>query len=92
MRGKKWDMPRAPVIHHSAAGMFAVRSGKWKLVLGNGSGGREMPRGKAFQKPYQLFDLSRDLSERHNVIDQFPEVAARLEATCLKIRDQGSSR
>ena len=92
MRGNTWDTPRAPVIHHSAAGMFAVRSGKWKLVLGNGSGGREMPRGKAFQKPYQLFDLSSDLSERHNVIDQFPEVAARLEAACLKLRDQGSSR
>lgn len=92
MRGKTWDTPRAPVIHHSAAGMFAIRSGKWKLVLGNGSGGRETPRGKAFQKPYQLFDLSSDLSERHNVIDQFPEVAVRLEAACLKLRDQGSSR
>ena len=33
----------APVIHHSYAGMFAIRDGGWKLVLGNGSGGREQP-------------------------------------------------
>jgi len=32
---------RPPVVHHSAQGIFAVRDGKWKLVLGNGSGGRE---------------------------------------------------
>ena len=31
---------RPPVIHHSANGVFAIRDGKWKLVLGNGSGGR----------------------------------------------------
>ena len=29
---------RPPVIHHSSGGMFAIRDGKWKLVLGNGSG------------------------------------------------------
>ena len=91
-QGETWKTPRPPVIHHSAAGMFAIRDGKWKLVLGNGSGGRESPRGKPFQKPYQLFDLSVDLAERHNVIDAHPDIATRLETKCQSIRMRGSSR
>ncbi|GIT38645.1 MAG: hypothetical protein Ct9H300mP7_5660 [Verrucomicrobiota bacterium] len=30
-RGGDWAKPRAPVINHSASGMFALRSGPWKL-------------------------------------------------------------
>ena len=85
--GKTPATPRPPVIHHSAAGMFAIRDGKWKLVLGNGSGGREAPRGKPFAKPYQLFDLSADISETKNLIEAQPDVAAELEDACRKIRE-----
>jgi arylsulfatase A-like enzyme len=91
-QGKSWKTPRAPVIHHSAAGMFAIRSGKWKLVLGNGSGGRQAPKGQPFRKPYQLFDLNKDIEEQHNVINEYPEVAETLEALCEAIRSKGSSR
>ena len=68
----------APVINHSAAGMFALRDGRWKLVFGNGSGGRQQPRGKAFEKPYQLFDLEADLSETTNVAEQHPDIVQRM--------------
>ena len=91
-QGQSWKKPRAPVIHHSAAGMFAIRTGKWKLVLGNGSGGRQAPRGKPFQKPYQLFDMEKDIQEQQNVINKHPEVASKLEALCEAIRTKGSSR
>ena len=77
---------RAPVIHHSGNGMFAIRKGDWKLVLGNGSGGREQPKGDAFVKPYQLFNLTKDISEKNNVIETFPEIAAELENNCLEIK------
>lgn len=87
---KKFE--RAPVINHSAAGMFAIRDGKWKLVLGSGSGGRQKPKGNAFEKPYALFDLKADPSETVNVIDEHPEIAADLEERCLAIRDSGRSR
>jgi arylsulfatase A len=40
MLGKESEFKRAPVIHHSGGAMFAIRDGDWKLVLGNGSGGR----------------------------------------------------
>ena len=83
---------RAPVINHSSGGMFAIRSGQWKLVLGNGSGGREAPKGRPFEKPYQLFDLNSDIGERRNVIDQNQHVAKELEQAFWKIHDSGRSR
>jgi len=77
---------RAPVIHHSGSGMFAIRKGDWKLVLGNGSGGREQPKGKAFVEPYQLFNLKDDLGETEDLISKYPQVAAELEKECLTIK------
>lgn len=81
----------APVIHHSAAGMFAIRDGKWKLVAGNGSGGRQQPRGKPFEKPYQLFDLTTDIEESRDVAAQNTEVVARLTEKLEQIRSRGRS-
>ena len=77
---------RPPVIHHSVAGMFAIRDGRWKLVLGNGSGGRQQPRGRPFTKPYFLSDLKADPSETTNLATRHPDIAARLEAAALRIR------
>ena len=70
---------RPPVIHHSISGMFAIRKGDWKLVLGNGSGGREVPKGKPFSKPYQLFNMKSDPEETHNFIDKHQDIAKSLE-------------
>ena len=58
-------------------------------ILVIGSGGREQPHGKPFEKPYQLFNLKIDLAEKNNVIDEFPEIAEKLEECCLEI--MGSS-
>lgn len=82
------DHVRPPVVHHSAAGMFAIRSGPWKLVLGNGSGGRELPRGKDFSRPYALFDLSNDPSESMNLASRYPEKVKELEQVLQEIRKQ----
>ncbi len=90
-QGKAWERG-APVIHHSARGMFAIRDRFWKLVAGNGSGGREKPAGKPFARPYQLFDLSTDISERNDLIGKYPGVADRLETILDKIRNSGRSR
>jgi arylsulfatase A len=83
---------KSPVIHHSANGMFAIRDGKWKLVLGNGSGGRENPRGKPFERPYQLYDMSTDVGEATDLSKQHPEVVDRLTQRFEQIRQAGRSR
>ena len=85
LRGEQWRRP-TPTIHHSAGGMFAIRVGDWKLVAGDGSGGRQAPRGKPFQKPYGLFNLAQDIAETTNQIEKQTDVAADLEATLETIR------
>jgi arylsulfatase A-like enzyme len=80
---------RPPIIHHSANGTFAIRDGRWKLVLSNGSGGRESPAGKPFRRPYQLFDLEQDPGENNDQIDDHPDVARRLEAAAREIIGEG---
>jgi len=92
LQGNTEEFNRAPVVHHSGSGMFAIRDGNWKLVLGNGSGGREAPKGKPFERPYQLFNLNNDPVETTNIIDQHPELATQLEETLQQIRDSESSR
>jgi len=57
---------RPPLILHSVGGMFAIRDVDWKLVLGNGSGGREKPRGKPFERPYFLANLAEGPAEATN--------------------------
>ncbi|RMG04025.1 MAG: Cerebroside-sulfatase [Planctomycetota bacterium] len=86
--GQRPESPRPPVIHHSVNGTFAIRKGEWKLVLSNGSGGREAPKGKPFERPYQLFNLKTDPSEKHNVIEEHPEIAKALEQEFQTIYEQ----
>ena len=85
-RGKADAKPRPGVINHSASGIFAIRRGPWKLVAGNGSGGRQGPRGKPFQKPYNLYNLDKDPGETTNLIESRPEIAAQLEEELMRIR------
>ena len=74
------------MINHSAAGVFAIRSGPWKLVAGSGSGGRQQPKGKPFQKPYHLYNLDEDPGETRDLIESKPGIAARLEEELTRIR------
>ncbi|MDE2714369.1 MAG: arylsulfatase [Verrucomicrobiota bacterium] len=80
---KKYSRP--PVIHHSSGGMFAIREGDWKLILGNGSGGRQAPKGKPFQKPFFLANILEDGAETKNRAESDAKIAARLEAAFHKI-------
>ncbi|MFV1967552.1 MAG: arylsulfatase [Pirellulaceae bacterium] len=54
---------------YERGGKQAVRCGKWKAV--------RMPM---FSGPTQLYDLSQDLGEAHDVADQHAEVVKKLEA------------
>jgi arylsulfatase A len=91
LRGEGDTYERPPVVHHSVAGMFAIRDGRWKLVAGNGSGGRERPRGEPFGRPYRLYDLEADPSETRDLRDAHPDVARRLEEELEQLRARGRS-
>jgi arylsulfatase A len=59
------------VVHHSSTGVFAVRSGKRKLILGPGSGA---PNAKS----PQLYDLNADLGESNDLATAQPDEVIRL--------------
>ncbi|MCP4310639.1 MAG: arylsulfatase [Bacteroidetes bacterium] len=85
--GEKEHSDRPPVIHHSGGkGMYAIRKGHWKMILGDGSGARTKPVGVPFQEPFQLYDLESDLSESNNLIDQEIEVAETLKTEFFEIK------
>mgnify|MGYP006283775927 FL=1 len=58
------------VVHHSIHGKFAIRDGKWKLVLCPGSGGWELPdedAAKAGLPVVQLYNMETDPGEKYNL-------------------------
>jgi len=73
-----------------------VRQGKWKLHFPHkyrsyegvepGKDGHPGPYAKG-KTPLALYDLERDIGERHNVVDQYPQVVARLQALGEKARE-----
>lgn len=85
--GEKDAIERPPVIHHSGGrGMFAIRDGNWKMIIGNGSGARTKPVGMPFQQPYQLYNIKNDLGEANNLIEREVKIAKDLESTFFEIK------
>ncbi len=75
----KMQHDRPPIIHHSAAGGFAIRDGRWKLIMPHRKQSRE------------LYDVVSDPSETQNVLDKHPDVAARLTDQITEIVCRGRS-
>lgn len=77
---------RESLVHHSAAGTFALRTGDWVLIDGPTGGDNEEPdwyraeRGyESDGHPKQLFDVRNDRSERVNRFADRPDVVSELE-------------
>jgi arylsulfatase A-like enzyme len=87
--GKDARRPAA-VIHQSVSGMLALRQDQWKLIAGNGSGGRQQPRGKPWEQPWQLYDLQQDPAETRDLAAQRPAIVSQLGDLLERYRQSGS--
>lgn len=94
--GKKSSTPiREATVHHSAAGHFAIRKGKWKLILGRGSGGFTPPveyTPKQEEPEGELYNMTADEGETRNLYLERPEIVTSLKALLAKYQQQGYSR
>jgi arylsulfatase A-like enzyme len=86
---------RLSVINHSAQGQFAIRTKRWKLEMGAGSGGWSAPHeadAAAQGLPaVQLYDMKSDAGEHHNVESANPEIVHELKALLEKQVADGRS-
>lgn len=95
------EVPAKPVfeavVHHSAAGQFAIRRDRWKLVFptppkerGAGSsndGGTAVRAAQALE----LYDLAADVGETTNLADAHPDVVGHLTALMKRYITEGRS-
>jgi arylsulfatase A-like enzyme len=74
---------RPPLVMHSINGVFAIRSGDWKFIESNGSGGWTRDQ---VPEEAQLYNLRDDPGEERNLYSSQKERAAALHAELNKLR------
>jgi arylsulfatase A len=90
---------RSHVVNHSIQGKFAIRDGRWKLILCPGSGGWSKNDAEAAEEGLplvQLYDLESDPGETHNLEkqdrEQVSEMLRRLETLVMDGRSTPGER
>jgi arylsulfatase A-like enzyme len=86
---------RESLVHHSIQGKFALREGRWKLILCPGSGGWSSPTDaeatKQKRPAVQLYDMDVDEGEKRDLQAEHPEIVKRLTAKLEQIVAAGRS-
>ncbi|MCB0685597.1 MAG: arylsulfatase [Saprospiraceae bacterium] len=86
---------REATVHHSIAGCFSLRQGKWKICFCPGSGGWSHPTPKETETmdlpPIQLFDIELDPSEETNVAGEHPDIVQKLSDLMNRYIAEGRS-
>lgn len=85
----KVNTEQPAIVNISSKGFFDIRKGSWKLIDKLGSGGFTVPSSVKTEPggPVgQLYDLSNDIHEDHNLYEQYPEKVKELTELLMKIK------
>jgi arylsulfatase A-like enzyme len=92
--GKAPEESRETMVLNDVTGVVAIRMDDWKYIEGKA----ERPVDKARQEKFpkqakpQLYNLKQDPAEAKDIIDEFPEIAEKMQKVLDRIRSQGSER
>lgn len=85
--------PRRTLVHNTQKGAYAIRHDEWVLIAAKTGAVTPVPpwfdaaNGYAkHDQPGELYDLGKDLAQRHNLYAQHPEKVAELRAALDAIR------
>ncbi len=92
--------PRRTIVHSSGANAYAIRHDQWKLIDTKSGGIVKEPdwfdeqfgRYTKNELPGELYDLSQDLAEKHNLFADQPDKVAELRSMLKDIRAKGQVR
>jgi arylsulfatase A len=99
-----WKAPRTPsprrtIVHNTNANGYALRHDHWLLVAARTGAVSAVPAWfnsahgyAAHDHPGELFDLARDLAQRHNLYGEQPAKVAELQALLAQVRAKGQVR
>lgn len=88
------DEVRKDIVHQSIDGSLSIRRGNFKLEMCQGSGGWSEPVSGTKDETlprFQLYDLSDDIGERKNVIEEHKELAGELRNVLKSYVENGRS-
>lgn len=94
--GETLPDPDRPIVFISGGtGALSLRTGKWKLIEGQGNRGygefrRKLPwpEPKPGDPAMQLYNLDEDLGEANNLYNHHPEIVQRMQRTLEKIKGE----
>lgn len=89
--GRSAEPVRTHMIVHSADGVFGIRRANWKYIEGRPSKPKP-PLARANEHRPQLYNLTTDAKEEHDVLGEHPEIARELAELLARLRSQGFSR
>lgn len=91
--GDRTKSVRKDIVHQSIDGSLSIRRGSFKLELCAGSGGWSEPKPgtEKGRFRFQLYDLSKDIGEKVNVIERYQDVAQELRDTLKQYIENGRS-
>ena len=86
--GEAGATPRTSIVSQSINGSFAIRDGRWKLLLCPGSGGWSYPRpgndDTTGMPDFQLYDLAADPGEKTNLFAEHPDAVVNDRVATMK--------